>query len=207
MKPNELFNHIVDCEYRKTGKDLDWKIEVDDIEQKIRVLFKGSCSKLDWFFNFLFMIFPVVLGGCPYWFSHGWWIAWNSSKGLIMHSILNCMYYCPNYEVEICGYSFGGAVAQICGIEIFEATGIKSNLITFGSPKPLFSFFTKLKAKRSFKSITQYAHKSDIVTWCPPILGYHTAKNIRLGKFSIKGLFNPQLYHQIYSDESIYKGR
>jgi len=205
MKPYDLFNKIINFKYRKTGKDLDWGIEVDDIEQKIRVLFKGSCSKLDWFFNFLFMIFPTVIGGCPYWFSVGWWAAWESSKKLILHSILNCMYYCPDYKVEVCGYSFGGAIAQICGIEIFEATGIKPNLVTFGSPKPLFSFFTKLKAKRCFNNIEQYSHWNDIVTWCPPLIGYHNIKNIRIGKFDLKGLFNPKKYHQIYSNESLYK--
>jgi hypothetical protein len=151
------------------------------------------------------MLFPTVIGGCPYWFSIGWWTSWESARKLILHCILSEIEKHKDYKIEICGFSFGGAIAQLCGIEIFEATGIKSDLITFGSPKPLFNFFSKLKAKRCFNTVTQYAHWSDVVTWCPPLIGYHTVKNTRLGKFSLKGLFDVYKYHQIYSDESIYE--
>lgn len=204
MKPNELFKHLRDINYNSVGKKLDWSIEIYKTENKIRVMFQESKQKLDWFFNFLFMIFPVIIGSCPYWFSIGWWASWKSGRNLIIRSITDEIIKHPKYKVEVCGFSFGGAIAQICGIEIFEATGIKSNLITFGSPKPLFNFFTKLKAKRCFNSITQYAHWSDVVTWCPPLIGYHTVKNIRLGKFNFKDLFNPKKYHQIYNQEEIY---
>lgn len=205
MKPNELFKHLRDVKYNSVGKKLDWCIEIDKTENKIRVMFQESRQKLDWFFNFLFMLFPVVIGGCPYWFSIGWWISWESCRKLILQAIISKWLEIPDYVIEICGFSFGGAIAQLCGIEVFEATGVKSDLITFGSPKPLFNFFTKLKAKRCFNSVTQYAHWSDIVTWCPPLIGYHTVKNTRLGKFSLKGLFDVYKYHQIYSDESIYE--
>ena len=205
MLPYELFNHLRAIHYNRNGKDLDWKIEVVDEEQVIRVMFQESKQKTDWILNFVFRIIPVIIGGCPYWFSKGWWISWESARGIILHSILNCMYYYPNYKVQICGYSFGGAIAQICGIEIFEATGKKVDLITFGSPKPLFSLFTKIKAKRCFNKIEQYAHWSDLVTWCIPLFGYYTVKNIRLGKFSFKSLFDVKKYHQIYSDSSVYQ--
>lgn len=105
----------------------------------------------------------------------------------------------------ICGYSFGGAIAQICGIGVYENFGVKSNLITFGSPKPLFGLISKLKAKRCFNSVIQYAHRSDIVTYAPPLIGYYNVKTKRIGKFSFKGLFNPLTYHQIYDDENLYK--
>lgn len=204
MKPNELFKHLRDINYNSVGKKLDWSIEIDKTENKIRVMFQESRQKLDWFFNFLFMLFPTVIGGCPYWFSVGWWVSWESGRNSIIRSITDKITEYPEYKVEICGFSFGGAIAQICGIEIFETIGIKSDLITFGSPKPLFNFFSKLKAKRCFNSVTQYAHWSDIVTWCPPLFGYHTVKNIRLGKFNFKDLLNPKKYHQIYNQEEIY---
>lgn len=205
MKPNELFKHLRNVDYINVGKKLDYFLETDDKNKIIRVMFQESKQKLDWFFNFLFMLFPTVIGGCPYWFSIGWWTSWESARKLILHCILSEIEKHKNYKIEICGFSFGGAIAQLCGIEVFEATGMKSDLITFGSPKPLFNFFTKLKAKRCFNSVTQYAHWSDIVTWCPPLFGYHTVKNTRLGKFSLKGLFDVYKYHQIYSDETIYE--
>ena len=143
MKPNKLFKHLRNVNYINIGKKLDYFLEIDDEEKIIRVMFQESKQKLDWFFNFLFMLFPTVIGGCPYWFSIGWWTSWESARKLILHCILSEIEKHKDYKIEICGYSFGGAIAQICGIEIFEATGIKSDIITFGSPKPLINFITK----------------------------------------------------------------
>lgn len=205
MKPNELFNYIRNVEYHTLGADLQYKIDVDDNEKVIRVMFQESSSKLDWFLNFLIPIVPAIINKKPYWFSRGWRLSWNSGRYIIMeHLRLFIRSYCPEYRVEVCGYSFGGAIAQICGIEIYEKFGIKSDLITFGSPSPLFGIITKLMAKRCFNSVQQYAHRNDIVTYCPPIPFYFSVKSKRLGKFSFKGLFNPITYHQIYNDEKLY---
>ena len=90
-------------------------------------------------------------------------------------------------------------------IEIFFQSGKKPDLITFGAPKPLVFLFTKLISRIFFGKVTQYAHRSDIVTYLPPLPWYWNVKVIRIGKFSLKGLFNPKKYHCIYGDESIYK--
>lgn len=205
MRPYNLFNHLRSVDYHTTGKNLDWRIEVDNVENKIRVMFQESNQNSDWFFNFCFPFSLTIIGGMPYIFSSGWWICWCSSKELILHTIMKCWVKYPDYEIEICGYSFGGAIAQICGVEVYERLGIKPSLITFGSPKPFFLLWSKFMARRCFKSITQYAHRSDIVTWCVPLPSYFTVKNTRLGKFNIKDLFNPLVYHQIYGEKSIYE--
>lgn len=206
MKPHELFNYLRNVEYNTLGADLQYKIDVDDNEKVIRVMFQESSSKLDWFLNFLIPIVPAIINKKPYWFSRGWRLSWNSGRYIIMeHLRLFIRSYCPEYRVEVCGYSFGGAIAQICGIEIYEKFGIKSDLITFGSPSPLFGIITKLMAKRCFNSVQQYAHRSDIVIYAPPFPFYFSVKNKRIGKFSFKNLFNPIVYHQIYDNEDLYK--
>lgn len=205
MKPNELFNYLRKVEYHTLGADLQYKIEVDDNEKVIRVMFQESSSKLDWFLNFLIPIVPAIINKKPYWFSRGWRLSWNSGRYIIMEYLRLFITHNPGYRIEVCGYSFGGAIAQICGIEVYENFGIKSDLITFGSPSPLFGIITKLMAKRCFNSVQQYAHRSDLITYAPPLIGYCSVKNKRLGKFSFKNLFNPIVYHQIYNDETIYK--
>lgn len=205
MKPNELWHHLRGVDYHTTGKKLDWFVEVDDTEKKIRVMFEESHQPIDWFFNFFFLLIPAIIGGTPYWFSIGWWTSWCSGKELVMHNIMTEWEKHPDYEIEICGYSFGGAIAQLCAIEVYERMGIKSNLITFGSPKPLFGLWTKLMARRCVKSFIQYANWSDIVTWCVPLPMYHCFKNTRLGTFSLKQLFNPVESHQIYGKEEFYR--
>ena len=205
MKPNELFNYLRKVEYHTLGADLQYKIEVDDNEKVIRVMFQESSSKLDWFLNFLIPIVPAIINKKPYWFSRGWRLSWNSGRHIIMEYIEIFITGNPDYRIEVCGYSFGGAIAQICGIEIYEKFGMNPNLITFGSPSPLFGIITKLMAKRCFNSVQQYAHRSDLITYAPPLIGYCSVKNKRLGKFSFKNLFNPIVYHQIYNNEDLYK--
>ena len=205
MKPSELFTHLRNVEYRTLGADLQYMIEVNDDERIIRVMFQESSSKLDWFLNFLIPIVPAIINKKPYWFSKGWRLSWKSGRHIIMEYLRFFIRANPNYRVEVCGYSFGGAIAQICGIEIYEKFGIKSDLITFGSPSPLFGIITKLMAKRCFNSVQQYAHYSDLITYCPPLPFYFSIKSKRLGKFKFKELFNPLKWHQIYDNEDIYE--
>lgn len=204
MKPNELYNLIQRTQYVKSGFDLDWKVLVDHNEKKIRLLFCPSNSNKDWFINILgfFPLFKFPISYC--W---GWKKVFDNCKGLIFNELLlKCNLY-PDYGVEISGHSYGGAMSVIAGIDFFKISGIKPDIITFGSPMPLVYFTSIFLARMCLNDVKQYAHRSDIVTYCPPFIGYHNVKTIRLGKFSFKGLFNPNKYHTIYGDESIYEGK
>lgn len=96
-------------------------------------------------------------------------------------------------------------MSVICGIELYKKTKIKADVITFGSPRPLIFFPSMFLARLYLGQVTQYAHKSDLVTYCPPLIGYHNVKVVKLGKFNIKWLFNPNKYHMIYDDVSLYE--
>lgn len=204
MKPWELYNHIWEIEYNKSGFDLDWKVEVDDTEQTIRLLFQPSNSDKDWIVNFLGFI-PVFK--FPYLFSFGWKKVFDSCKALILEEVIREINLHRDYRIEVSGHSYGGAEAVIGALEINKVTQLKPDVITFGAPMPLFLIISKLIAKWKLGKVEQYAHWSDIVTYLPPEIFFHNVKVIRLGKFSIKGLFDPYTYHKIYGDESIYGGR
>lgn len=205
MKPSELFYKIRHTSYSHIGKDLDYQVEVDDDEKAIRVFFQESHSKLDWLFNLSFPIIPTFINGYLYWFSMGWWITYSSGRTTILADALMHHSAKRDYRIEVCGYSLGGFLAVLFGIDFYRTTGIKPSLVTFGAPKGIFGLISWILARVCFTSVKQYAHKSDIVTWCVPFPGYHALKNIRIGKFSLKGLFDPYKYHQIYDDESLYK--
>jgi hypothetical protein len=135
----------------------------------------------------------------------GWQTTFNSCKGLMMNEVLMAMNTFPDYKVVCCGHSYGGAGSVLVGIEIFFQSGRKPDLITWGAPKPLVFFFTKLICRLFFGTVWQFAHWSDIVTYMPPLLGYWNIKVIRIGDFSFKKLLNPREYHTCYGDESLYK--
>lgn len=204
MQAWELYNHIRDTQYNKSGFDLDWKIEVDDEEKVIRLLFQASASEKDWIVNILgFMPWLYF----PYYFCIGWKKVFDSCRALILEELIREINTHRDYRVEISGHSYGGAMSIIAALELNKVTQLKPDVITFGSPMPIFTIISKIVAKCKLGEVKQYAHWSDIVTYLPPFFGFHNVKVIRLGSFSIKELFNVYLYHHIYGDETIYGGK
>jgi len=203
MKPYELYNHLHRISYDVSGFDVDYKVEVNDDEKKVYLFFKYSDSNEDWIVNLLGFL-PIFR--FPLFYTMGWKVVFDNVKGLIFEELIRKINEHKDYTVEISGHSYGGAMSVVAGIELYKQTGIKPDITTFGSPKSLFFIYSKFLAKRFLGKVEQYAHKSDCVIYCPPLIGYHNVNVIRLGKFSIKGLFNPNVYHQIYGDESIYEG-
>ena len=206
MKPWELYNLQKSVKYNDNVVDYNWNVTVNDNEKTIYVFTQFSVSILDWIVNFLFFFIPQVRNWYVYFTPLGWQSAFNSCKGLIMNKVLSEMNAHPDYKVHCVGHSYGGASSVLVGIEIFFLSGIRPYLTTFGAPKPLVFLFTKLTCLLFFTEIRQYAHKSDIITYMPPVPGYWNLKVIRIGKFSFKDLFKPYTYHLCYGDEKMYEG-
>lgn len=205
MKPWELYNYQKDIDYKTNTFDYDWRVKVEHEDKAIYVFSQFSTSIIDWIVNFLFFFIPQVRQWYVYFVCLGWQTTFNSCKGLMMNEVLMAMNTFPDYKVVCCGHSYGGAGSVLVGIEIFFQSGRKPDLITWGAPKPLVFFFTKLICRLFFGTVWQFAHWCDIVTYMPPLLGYWNIKVIRIGDFSFKKLFNPREYHTCYGDESLYK--
>jgi len=206
MKPDELYNLICDTDYRTSGFDLNWQIIVSEDEKIIRLLFECSTTTKDWIVNILgFVPIPKFIKFRLIFFCFGWKSVFDSCSDLIMEELIRCINLNPDYRVEICGHSYGGAMSIIAGIDLFKRTSIKADITTFGSPRPLFLFFSKLMAKTCLGNVVQYAHRSDFVTFCPPLLGYHNVKVKKVGKFDLIGMFSKgSYYHTSYGDASLY---
>ena len=205
MKPWNLFKFQKTLEYNSNIVDYNWCVKVIDDEKTIYVCTQCSTSVKDWIVNFLFFFIPQIRRWYLYFTCLGWQSAFNSCKELIMNHVLLAMNTYPDYKVVCVGHSYGGAGSVLVGIETFFATGIKPDLVTFGAPKPLFTFFTRCMTRLFFGKVTQYAHKCDLITYMPPLPGYWNVKVIRLGKFSFKGLLHSDVYHNSYGDESLYR--
>ena len=206
MKPWELYEFQKSLVYNTNVADYNWTVKVDNQEKTIYVCTQFSTTIKDWIVNFLFFLIPQIRQWYIYFTCLGWQSAFNSCRDLLMDELFIAMNTFPDYKVVCLGHSYGGAGSVLVGIETFFSTGRKPDLVTFGAPKPLFFIFTKLITRLFFNEVTQYAHKSDIITYMPPLPGYWNVKVIRLGKFSFKGLFNPSKYHLCYGDESLYEG-
>lgn len=206
MKPWNLYKYQRSLDYNHNIAGYDWAVKTIDEEKTIYVFTQFSVTLLDWIVNFLFMVIPQVRHWFVYFTPLGWQTAFNACKQLIMNKVLTEMNNHPDYKVVCSGHSYGGAASVLVGIEIFFASAIKPDLITWGAPKPLFLFFTKLVVKFFFKDVKQYAHVCDIPSYMPPLPGYWNLKVKRLGKFSFKALFNQVETHHCYDDKELYIG-
>lgn len=206
MKEYEYYNLIKNSKYQKVGKDVDFLVQEDIENKKIQLIFAESNSETDWKHNFQFPIKLYKHQKNRFWVASGWGNAYKSASLEIFKVLAEKINMHPYFEIEIMGFSFGGAMAVLAAEDVFFRLNIKSNLITFGCPKVLFGKKTKEYFNKCCNSIKQYAHVNDIVTYCPPFLGYTNINVIRLGnKRTVKDLLNPYKYHQIYCDETLYK--
>lgn len=205
MKPWNLYKYQKNLDYKSNIADYNWCVKVINEEKTIYVFTQFSTSILDWIINFLFFFIPQIRRWFVYFAAFGWQTAFNSCKGIVIDEVLLAMNTFPDYKVVCCGHSYGGAGSVLVGIDIFFQSGRKPDLTTWGAPKPLFFLISKMICRLFFGEVKQYAHKSDIISYMPLFPGYWNIKVIRLGKFSLKGLFQPEIYHQCYGDETLYR--
>jgi len=208
MRPNELFSlikNIRHTEYHTSGDDIQWIILVDDSEKVIRLIFEESCGKRDWQNN---LNFPVKIykkqKSCLK-VARGWGNAYKSCNDEIMEELFKVYVTLPTYQVHICGWSYGGAMSLLAAEDFYFRTGFKSSVYTFGAPKPLWGSKTKKYVRSCVEEVKQYAHVDDCVPLMPPLPGYTRLTTDHVGgKMNIFKLFKPEIYHCIYSEESLY---
>lgn len=208
MKPWDLWNEIYNAQYTVSGDGVDWTVKVYDDEKTVRLLFQGSNDGHDWKNNFNFPVRPYKKQQNTLWIASGWAKAYTSCNDIIMQKFIEIAdEYCikKNYSVEICGYSYGGALALLAAEDFYFRTQKKVAVITFGAPKPLFGKKTFNYVKSCVTSAMQYAHVNDIIPRLVPFYGYRVLNKIKIGdKFCVFKLFNVNKYHLSYGDSSLY---
>nr|MCR5764790.1 lipase family protein [Treponema sp.] len=125
MKPWELYEEIKKTEYTKSGDSVDWAVKVYPEEKLIRLLFEESTEDRDWRNNFDFPIKPYKQQDNTLWFARGWGNAYKSCNDEIMEKLTKTFYELKdqNYTVEVCGWSYGGAMALLAAEDFCYRTG------------------------------------------------------------------------------------
>ncbi|MCQ2587920.1 MAG: hypothetical protein MJ174_07380 [Treponema sp.] len=205
MKANELFSLIQSSSYITLGDDVDFLIKYIPEEKKIYCLFQCSSQKRDWINNFNFPAKLYYQQENKFLVARGWGNAWKTCNDEVMHRLFVACDVYKCYDVIFSGWSYGGAIAQIAAEDFYYRTSHKSDVITFGSPKPLFSFKTKKYFNSCVNSVINYSYINDFVPLLPPFPFYFCMKKKILGKkFKIKEFINPNFSHCCYGDANLY---
>lgn len=114
--------------------DVQYLVRTFHDEKRIRLMFEESCGKTDWKNNFNFPIKPYKCQENVLWYVRGWAKAYKSCNDEIMKMLLQAHNENPDYEIEICGWSYGGAMSLIAVEDFYYRYKIKSIVTTFGAP-------------------------------------------------------------------------
>ena len=112
-KLSELFWTCVTIDYSEVGHDVDYRfVEEGDA---LYIYFKGSDSTTDWIRNFWFFKRPYKDMDEPYFVHGGFLAAWKEIEDVIIEKITEISHGEYRWkEINVVGYSHGGALAAFC---------------------------------------------------------------------------------------------
>lgn len=186
--------------YNEVGRDLDYKITIDDDKKEIIIQFKESDSKEDWFNNYLFFPWPLKLDDKVIWTSYGYARIYKSAQNIPFDEFYKEVEEHPDYKVIIWGWSIGSAMAKILARHfIIRTKGQRQidELTTYGDVKCWYNPFFSLK--KHCKKIHEYVTANDLVTWCIPVCR-RDVKCVVGPKYSFKESLSSEYYHLHYEN-------
>lgn len=195
------------------GHEANYAVVLDKERKCIQVHFEKTSGDIDWQDNFNFpkkMYDTFEYEGKPLtlYVHSGWGDMYKAMKHELHEDFDKLRKRRKSWDVEVIGWSLGSAMAQLCVQDLNWRYGIRPYCYTFGSVKPFFySSGRTEKYLRECRSDTyNFCHKSDIVTYQPPFIGFHMMERVDVGSFSLPHLFNPMEYHTLYNRSEIYDG-
>lgn len=187
-------------DYEVIGKDLDYKIMVNDETKEVIIQFEESDSDEDWKNNYLFFPWPLKLDNNIVWTTYGYAKVYKSAKNIPFNDFYKAIEEHPDYKVVIWGWSIGSAMAKITARHFEIRTQGKrqiDELTTWGDVKCWYNLFYSVKKRCNH--IREYVTPNDIVTWCIPICR-RDVKNKVGDKYSPKKSLQSEYYHLNYQE-------
>jgi len=183
----------------------------------IQISFQQSHGNFDWFINFLFFkawkIKPYKKMPIVYKTHMGFTLSYKSVQDEIKAKIEEIAKANEVTDIEIFGWSYGGAMTQLCledltyhyvinreGEKFFKNSIPLITGLTIGSPRVFYK--TNIKSWETIQNrlsrLIMVANRNDIVTHAAP--SFTGSKHILPlwgvgGKFNLKKFFTPTIYH------------
>jgi predicted lipase len=189
------------CEYiEDTDTDLQAGITISKGKKRICVVFRGSESNSDWYYDMMIMKHKLhddiyVHSGFHLHLTK------NNTYNKILDKLSLLTAANPDFQVYITGHSLGGALATLFGYMISDTIQNQIIVASFASPR-VGNYKWKL-AFDSKENLTHYriTNKRDIITAFPYYKYYHVGINIQLSDTKCHTF--DQSYIKNWYDESI----
>lgn len=195
----------------------EWEVHFEEDRNVIQVNFEQTHGWKDWIINLLFKekmydkfkwtnpdngkTYKIQLKA-----SKGWSTMFKAMKKDVEDAVSAILTQHPDADIEIIGWSLGSSQAQYACQDINWKFGKIPYVYTYGSVKAWRGGKKqKMYLKHTYKECYNFMHRSDIVTYMPPFIGFFAMNPIKLGKFKFFGLFNVNKWHTEYSEEYLFK--
>lgn len=156
LNKKKLYKHV----------ENDGSYHFEKFGTKLTIYFQWSNGKNDWKNNFNFPAKPYRQMD-DLWFCHrGFLKVWKSVEPYLAAEI----FALDVEEIEIIGYSHGGALAQLCYEYVkYNRPDVVVTGYGFGSPRVLWGLVNG-RVKRRFEGFVVIRNGNDIVTHLPPVV-------------------------------------
>jgi len=188
--------------------DLQVGVTLSEGKKRICVVFRGSESKSDWYYDFMIvkegLTMDSVTKSPPVNVHSGFLtqLITNDVYASLVNTVKKLIEENPDYEICITGHSLGGALSTLFGFMISHETDNKVVVTSFASPR-----VGDWEWKKAFEAKSNLYHyrvtnQRDAITAVPMINYYHVGNNIQLkdDKFklfplnSVRGWFDETLF-------------
>lgn len=195
----KIIEFVNDCD-----TDLQVGITISENNKRINIIFRGSESSYDWYYDLNFIKTCIDSEKNVYVHS-GFYkqLTTNNNHLILITKVKALLETYPDYHIFVCGHSLGGALATLYGYILSNEIQQNVTVVSFASPRVgNYGWKTAFDEKTNLDHY-RVTNNNDIVTSFPMILYNHVGNNIRLERNN-KTSF---LYNYSYSwwDYSVFK--
>lgn len=162
-----------------TDSDVQVGITINKIDKRICVVFRGSESTKDWFYDL--KIHKRHLKD-DIWVHSGFYqqLYENGVYDKILTSVKQILDEHPDFSLYVTGHSLGAALATLCGFMFSQELKTQITVVSFASPRVGNAEWKNAFEKQHNLVHYRIANNRDIVTAFPVYNYHHVGKTIRL---------------------------
>ena len=163
--------------------DIQVGITISETNKRICVVFRGSESKSDWYYDLMILKKKIMHDLYDDVHVHSGFFRQLHDTSVyekIVEALKSLLEENPDYDIYITGHSLGGALSTLFGFELSHEIDNQISVISFASPRVGNQAF-----KDAFDGKTNLEHyrvtnDHDIITGTPMVFFKHVGKNIAI---------------------------
>ena len=169
--------------------DIQVGITISETNKRISVVFRGSESKSDWYYDLMILktkILEDVYRNCSVHSGFYKQLHETDVYEQILGTLKKLLEEYPDYVIYVTGHSLGAALSTLFGFELSHEIDKQITVVSFASPRVGNNVFRNVFDKKSNLIHYRVSNDRDIVTAGPMINFQHVGINIALSEDNCK---------------------